>query len=112
MVTVPRMVIIKPASKSYLSQNVNASSERCLSMNRISKPLQKKKICDLSTLNILENILKNILNILKILENTLKKSLMDWQSMKTRTRASRTKLPFESDGVFLFGAKLGIIFDH
>ena len=111
MVTVPRMVIIKPASKSYLSQNVNASSERCLSMNRISKPLQKK-ICDLSTLNILENTLRNILNILKVLENTLKKSLMDWQRMKTRTRANRTKLPFESDGVFLFGAKLGIIFDH
>ena len=58
-----RMVIIKFASKSYLSQNVNASSERCLSMNRISKPLQMKKICDLSTLNILENTLKNILNI-------------------------------------------------
>ena len=43
MVTMSRMVIIKHASKSYLSQNVNASSERCLSMNRISKPLQMKK---------------------------------------------------------------------
>ena len=76
------------------------------------KTLTNEKICDLSTLNILENTLKNILNILKVLENTLKKSLMDWQRMKTRTRANRTKLPFESDGVFLFGAKLGIIFDH
>ena len=79
------------------------------------KTLTKDKICDLSTLNILVNTLKNILDILniwKILENTLKKSLMDWQSMKTRTRASRTKLPFESDGVFLFGAKLGIILDY
>ena len=79
------------------------------------KTLTNEKICDLSTLNILENTLKNILNIsntLKVLENTLKTSLMDWQRMKTRTRASRTKLPFESDGVFFFGAKLGIIFDH
>ena len=76
------------------------------------KTLTNENICDLSTLNILENTLKNILNILKVLENTLKKSLMDWQRMKTRTRASRTKLPFESDGVFFFGAKLGIIFDH
>ena len=79
------------------------------------KTLTNEKICDLSTLNMLENTLKNILNIFnisKVLENTLKKSLMDWQRMKTRTRANRTKLPFESDGVFLFGAKLGIIFDH
>ena len=34
-------------------------------------------------------------------ETTLKKSLMDWQRMKTRTRASRTKHPLESDVVFL-----------
>ena len=97
MMMMSRMVIIKPASKSYLSQNVNASSERCLSMNRISKPLQRKKICDLSTLNILENTLKNILDILniwKIIRKYLEEESYGLAEYEDKNKSQQNKTSF------------------